>query len=147
MHVSYKTSSEILNAKFISKGQEIWEINWKLESEHVQEEFGYEIQEIKKELFRLAKLIEPRTEAKVVHPQEFLPSLTQSFRRFGQHPNARPSIPIASNEDCRPNLRHLLDTPKIASVHMKASLYSNQSSSSENNQKDQKLVQIESDRT
>ena len=83
MHTSYKTSSEILNAKFISKGQEIWEINWKLESEHVQEEFGYEIQEIKKELFRLAKLIEPRTEAKVVHPQEFPPSLTQPFPRFG----------------------------------------------------------------
>ena len=36
--------------------------------EHVQEEFGHEIREIKKELARLAKLIEPRTEAKVVHP-------------------------------------------------------------------------------
>ena len=55
--------------------------------EHIQEEFGHEIQEIKKELARLAKLIEDRAEAKVVHPQEFSPSPTQSFPRFGQHPN------------------------------------------------------------
>ena len=31
MHTSYETSSEIFNAEFISKGQEIWEINGKLE--------------------------------------------------------------------------------------------------------------------
>ena len=68
--------------------------------EHVQEEFGHEIREIKKELARLAKLIEPRTKAKVVHPQEFSSFSTQPFPRFGQHPNPRPSIPIASNEAC-----------------------------------------------
>ena len=100
--------------------------------EHVQEEFGHDIREIKKELVRLAKLIEPRTEAKVVHPQDFSPSLTQPFPRFGQHPNPRPSIPVASNEACRPNLRHLLDTPNTAPVHTKASSSSNPSSSSEN---------------
>ena len=31
MHVSYETSSEIFNAELISKGQEIWVINGKLE--------------------------------------------------------------------------------------------------------------------
>ena len=31
MHASYKTSSEMLNAEFIFKGQEIWETNGKLE--------------------------------------------------------------------------------------------------------------------
>ena len=31
MHASYKTSSEMLNAEFISKGKEIWETNGKLE--------------------------------------------------------------------------------------------------------------------
>ena len=106
--------------------------------EHVQKEFGHKIREIKKELTRLAKLIEPRIEAKVVHPQEFSPSPTQSFRRFGQHPNPRPSILVASNEACRPNLRHTLDTPKTASVHTKASLSSNQSSSSKNHPKEPK---------
>ena len=100
--------------------------------EHVQKKFGHEIREIKKELARLAKLIEPHTEAKFVHPLEFSPSPTQPFPRFGQHPNPRPSIPIASNEACRPNLRHPLDTPKTAPVHTKASLSSNQSSSSKN---------------
>ena len=98
--------------------------------EHVQKENGHEIREIKKELARLAKLIEPRTEAKVMHPQEFSPSPIQPFSRFGQHPNPRPSIPIASNEACRPNLRHPLDTPKTMPVHTKVSLSSNQSSSS-----------------
>ena len=38
--------------------------------EQIQEEFGHEIQEIKKELARLAKLVEPRTEAEVGHPQK-----------------------------------------------------------------------------
>ena len=103
--------------------------------EHVQEEFGHEIREIKKELARLAKLIESRTEAKVVQPQEFSPSPTQPFPHFGQHPNPRPSIPIASNEACRPNLRYPLDIPKTASFHTKASLSSNQSSSSKNHPK------------
>ena len=44
--------------------------------EHIQEEFGHEIREIKKELAKLANLIEPRTKAKVVQPQEFSPSPT-----------------------------------------------------------------------
>ena len=103
--------------------------------EHVQKEFGHEICEIRKELARLAKLIEPRTEAKVMPPQEFPPSPTQPFPHFGQHPNPRPSIPFASDEACRPNLRHPVDAPKTAPVHTKASLSSNQSSSSENHPK------------
>ena len=44
--------------------------------ENIQEEFGHEIREFKKELARLARLVESRTEAKVVHPQEFSPSPT-----------------------------------------------------------------------
>ena len=73
------TSSEILNAKFISKGSENMrdQLEARISSmEHVQEEFGHEIREIKKELARLAKLMESRTEAKVVQPQEFSPSPT-----------------------------------------------------------------------
>ena len=103
--------------------------------EHVQEEFGHEIREIKKELVRLAKLIESRIEAKVVQPQEFSPSPTQPFPHFDQHPNPQPSIPVASNKACRPNLRHPLDTPKTAPVHTKASLSNNQSNSTKNHLK------------
>ena len=36
--------------------------------EQIQEEFGHEIQKIKKELARLAKLVEPRTEVELGHP-------------------------------------------------------------------------------
>ena len=106
--------------------------------ENIQEKFGHEIREIKKEFSRLARLVEPRTKAKVMHPQEFSPSLTQPFPHFGQHPNPRPSIPIASNKACRPNLRHSLDTPKTVPVHTKASLSSNQSSSLEHHLKGSK---------
>ena len=41
--------------------------------EYIQEEFGHEIQEIKKELVRLTMLIENHTEAKVVYSQDFCP--------------------------------------------------------------------------
>ena len=58
----------------------------------------------------MARLVEPRTKAKVVHPQEFSPSPTQPFPHFGQHPNPRPSILIASNEACWPNLQQPLST-------------------------------------
>ena len=100
--------------------------------EHVQEEFGHEIREIKKELSRLAKLIKFRTEAKVVQPQEFSPSPTQPFPHFGQHPNPRPNIPVVSNEACHPNMRYPLDTPKTVPFHTKASMSSNQSNNLEN---------------
>ena len=63
---------------------------------HIQEEFEHEIREIKKELARLATLMESRTETKVVQPQEFSPSLTQPFPHFGQYPNPRSSIPFTS---------------------------------------------------
>ena len=65
--------------------------------EHIQEEFGHEIQEIKKELARLAKLIEDRAEAKVVHPQESSPSLTQACPYFCQHPSPQLGILIAND--------------------------------------------------
>ena len=55
--------------------------------ENIQEEFRHEIREIKKELARLARLVEPRTEAKVVNPQKFSPFPTQPFPHFGKHPN------------------------------------------------------------
>ena len=103
--------------------------------EHIQKEFGHEIREIKKELARLAKLVEDRAEEKVVLLQEFSPFSTQPFLRFGQHPNPRPSILIASNEACRLNLQPPLDTSKIAPVYIKASISSNQSSSLENHLK------------
>ena len=137
-HIHSNTSSEILNAKFISKGSRNMrdQLGAQISSmEHVQKEFGHEIREIKKELARLAKLIESCTEAKVVQPQDFSPSPTQPFPHFGQHPNPRPSTPVVRNEACRPNMRYPLDTPKTAPFHTKASLSSNQSSSLENHPK------------
>ena len=43
--------------------------------ESIQEEFGYDIREIKEQLVRLTKLIKDRAEAKVVQPQKFSPSV------------------------------------------------------------------------
>ena len=135
------TSSGIFNAKFISKGSENMgdQLGARISSmKHVQKEFGHEIREIKKELIRLAKLIESRTEAKVVQPQEFSPFPTQPFPHFDQHPNSRPSIPVVSNEACRPNMRYPLDTPKTVPFYTKASMSNNQSSGSENHPKGSK---------
>ena len=48
--------------------------------ECIQEEFGYDIREIKKQLARLTKLIEDRVEARVVQPREpSLPNLCPCF--------------------------------------------------------------------
>ena len=55
--------------------------------EHIQEEFGHEIREIKKEFARLAKLVEDRAESKVGHLQECSPSSTQPCPCFCQHPS------------------------------------------------------------
>ena len=67
------TSNGILNAKFISKGSENMgdQLGARISSmEHIQKEFGHEIREIKKELARLAKLIESRTEAVTPRPEK-----------------------------------------------------------------------------
>ena len=115
--------------------------------ERVQEEFGHKIREIKKELARMAKLIEPRTEAKVVHPQEFSPSSTQPFRHFGQHPNPRPSIPMQATRlvvlTC--DIHWTFQRPRQF-IRRHPCLAINQAAQ-RTTQKDQKLVQIESDRT
>ena len=71
----------------------------------IQEKFGHEIQEIKKELVRLAKLVEPRTEAEVGHPQKSSLSPTRLGPRFCQFPSPQQSIPIVSDKAYCSNLR------------------------------------------
>ena len=50
--------------------------------EQIREKFGHEIQEIKKELARLAKLVEPCIKAKVGYPQKSSLSPTRLGPRF-----------------------------------------------------------------
>ena len=107
MHASYETPSEMLNAKIISKGQE--NMGDLLEArinaiEQIQENFGHEIQEIKKELARLAKLVEPCIEAKVGHPQKSSLSPTRLGPRFCQCPSPQQSIPVISDKAYCSNL-------------------------------------------
>ena len=73
--------------------------------EQIQEEFGHEIQEIKKELARLAKLVEPRTEAELGHPQKSSLSPTRLGPRLCQCPSSQQSIPVASDKAYCSNLR------------------------------------------
>ena len=73
--------------------------------EQIQEEFEHEIQEIKKKLARLAKLVEPRTEVEVGHPQKSSLSSTRLGPHFCQCPTPQQSIPVASDKAYCSNLR------------------------------------------
>ena len=103
--------------------------------EHIQKEFGHEIREIKKELARLAKLVEGRAKVKVMHPQESSPSPIHPCLRFCQHPSPQPGILIANNKACRSNLQPPMHTLETTFVLTKASLFNNPSSSSKNHLK------------
>ena len=72
--------------------------------EQIQEEFGHEIQKIKKKLARLAKLVEPRTEAELGHPQKSSLSPTRLGPRLCQCPSSQQSIPVASDKAYCSNL-------------------------------------------
>ena len=102
--------------------------------ECIQEEFGYDIREIKEQLARLTKLIEDRAEVRVVQP------------RFSPHcfpnPNPRPYIPAinkVSNKTYRPNLCPSMQAPMTTSAGVRMSRLVNQSSSSRDQPKRQKV--------
>ena len=61
--------------------------------ECIQEEFGYDIQEIKEQLARLTKLIDDRAEATVVQPRESSPFVPRFSPHCFPQPNPLPYIP------------------------------------------------------
>ena len=72
MHASYKTSSEMLNAEFISKRLRNMGDQWEARIgavENIQEEFGHDIREIKERLARLTSLFEHHIKIEAVHPR------------------------------------------------------------------------------
>ena len=71
MHASYKTSSEMLNAEFISKRLRNMGDQWEArigDIKNIQEEFGYDIREIKEQLDKLKTLFEDHIKTETVHP-------------------------------------------------------------------------------
>ena len=110
--------------------------------ECIQEEFGYDIREIKEQLARLTKLIEDRAEARVVQPREFSPSVPRFSPHCFPNPNSRPYIPAmnkVSNKTYRPNLCTSMHVPVITSAGVRMSRFVNQSSSSRDQPKRQKV--------
>ena len=68
--------------------------------EHIQEEFRHDIQEMKRQLARLTKLIERRTEImpENIHGSPSFPLQSSSYLLVHHpHPNHDPYIPVASN--------------------------------------------------
>ena len=110
MHASYKTSSEMLNTEFISKGQEIWETNGKLEL--VPWKLEHNIREMEEHLAKLTSLFEdmtvhPRGLSPLPHQQVLRPSVqTTSYPPHGtDRPNLRqpgPTAPPAFRTISRP---------------------------------------------
>ena len=101
--------------------------------ESIQEEFGHDIREIKKQLARLTKLVEDCVEARVVQPRESSPPMPQLSPHFFLHPNPHPYIPTAnnvSNETYRPNLCPSMHAPMITLAGVRMSQPVNQSSKS-----------------
>ena len=119
MHASYKTSSEILNAEFISKRLKNIRDRWKARLsaiENVQEKF---IREMEEQLARLTNLFEDMA----VHPRGPSPSPNQQVPR----PFVQTTSYLPRRTD-RPNLRQ--PTPTAPLAFMTTSRPTNQSSSS-----------------
>ena len=94
--------------------------------ESIQEEFGYDIREIKEQLAKLTKLIEDCVEARVVQPRE--PSL----------PNLCPCFSAANNVSNRayhPNLCHSMHVSMTTPAGVRMSWLVNHSSSSRDHPK------------
>ena len=98
--------------------------------ESIQEEFGHDIREINEQLARLTKLVEDCAEARVVQPRKFSPL------------NLRPCFSVANNDSNRAyrlNLCFLMHAPMITSPGIRITQPVNQSSSSKNQPKEQKV--------
>ena len=70
MHASFNTSSEMLNAGFISKRLRNMGDQWEARIsaiKNIQEEFGHDILEIKERLARLTNLFEEHIQAEAMH--------------------------------------------------------------------------------
>ena len=102
--------------------------------ECIQEEFGYDIREIKEQLARLTKLIEDRAEVRIVQP------------RFSPHcfPNRNPrpyisAINKVSNKTYHPNSCLSMHTPMTTPAGVRMSRPVIQSNSSRDQPKRQKV--------
>ena len=131
MHASYKTSSEMLNAEFISKRLRNMGDRWEPRlsvMENIQEKFERNIREMKKQLPRLTSLFEDMA----VHPRGPLPLPNQWV--------PRPFIQTMSHLPCgidRPNLRQ--PTPTAPPAFMTTSRPTNQPSNSRGKPNRQKI--------
>ena len=109
MHASsYKTSSEMFNAEFISKRLRNMGDQWEARIsaiENIHEKFGHDIREIKERLARLISLFEDHIKTEVVHPRGPSPLPYQRV--------PRPFVQTMSHRPCearRPNLRQPIPT-------------------------------------
>ena len=110
--------------------------------ESIQEEFGHDIPKIKEQLARLTKLVEDCAEAKVVQPRESSPFCLNCLLTFFSHPNHCPyilAVNNVSNETYRLNLCPSVHTPVTMPVGVRTSRLVNQSSSSRDQPKGQKV--------
>ena len=107
--------------------------------EHIQEEFGHDIQEMKRQLARLTKLIERRTGImpENIHGSPPFPLQLSLYPLVHHpHPNHEPYIPIVINVSPRvhrPNWQPHTPTSTIIPSFKKMSLHVDQASGSRNN--------------
>ena len=109
--------------------------------EHIQEEFGHDIQEMKGQLARLTKLIEGHTaiEPEDIHGSPFNPLQSNSYPLVQHHhpyPNHEPHIPVRGDVPSRvhhPNWQSHAPTPAIIPAFGKVSQPVDLVNSSRNN--------------
>ena len=107
--------------------------------EHIQEEFGHDIQEMKGQLAKLIKLIEGHTAVvpKDIHGSPFNPLRSSSYPLVQHlHSDREPQIPVRGNVPPRvhhPNWQLHAPTPAISPDFKKASQSVDHANSSENN--------------
>ena len=116
MHASYKTSSEMLNIKFISKrlrnmGDQ-WEA-WISSMENILEEFGHDIRERREQLVRLTNLCKNHIKTEAMRPRG-PSSLAKSIGPSTIHPNREPSA-----------TRNWLPQPAATNAHSPACFHGN----------------------
>ena len=137
MHTSYKTSSEMLNAKFISKRLRNMGDRWEARlsvMENVQEKFEHDIREMEGQLARLTSLFEDMT----IHPWGPLPLPNQ----WVPQPFVQTMSHLPRGTD-RPNLRQPTLTAPPSFVTMSRPI--NQPSSSRGRPNGQKTARRRKD--
>ena len=109
--------------------------------ENIQEEFGYDIQEMKGQLARLTKLIEGHTEIvpEDIHGSPFNPLQSNSYplvQHYHPYLSHEPQIPVRSNVPPKvhyPNWQPHAPTPAIIPAFGKVSQSVDHANSSGNN--------------